>query len=95
MCARPSEILADRIRVELSLLGWLTGESQVTEVCALVCTCAGWCVIRVQHAGWSPRVKVSCGRRNGTDTPWTPHPVLPQTHQLPRVPAKRLRLERP
>ena len=52
-CARPSEILADRIRVELSLLGWLTGESQVTEVCAHMCTRAGWRVIRVQHTGWS------------------------------------------
>lgn len=95
MCARPSEILADRVRGELSLPGWLTGESQVTQVCARVCTRAGWRVIRVQHAGWSRRVKVACRRRNCTDTLWTPHPVLPQTHQLPRVPAKRLRPEGP
>lgn len=72
-----SEILVDGIRVELSLLGWLTGESQVTQVCAHVCTRAGWHVIRVQHAGWSPRVKVACGRRNCTDTLWMPHPRPP------------------
>lgn len=36
MCAGLSEILAGGIRVELSLLGWLTGESQVTQVCARV-----------------------------------------------------------
>lgn len=49
MCAGPSEILTDGIRVELSIPGWISGELQVTRavqtdigtrerVCACVCT---------------------------------------------------------